>query len=197
MPQLPLAASYAIVFATLAVFGVTAIVGLKVTKFDSSDRDAYFSARNSQSTFSLAMTFFASGVGAWVLFAVVEVGTYTGSIGVAGYALSVIAPLIILDKVSPFLRRELPHGVTLHDFIVQVRRRARGRQARRGTPWRCTRRPMLCPRAPRARALRARRSATPPPQTRLGRTGMTCCWLHATQRRGAASAGPSWLLAAG
>uniref|UniRef100_A0A7R9YLB6 Sodium:solute symporter n=1 Tax=Diacronema lutheri TaxID=2081491 RepID=A0A7R9YLB6_DIALT len=118
MPQLPIAASYAIVFATLAVFGVVAVAGLKMSKLSVTDKDSYFTARNSQSTFSLAMTFFASGMGAWVLFAVAEVGTYTGSLGVAGYALSAIAPLIILDRVSPFLRRELPNGVTLHDFVA-------------------------------------------------------------------------------
>lgn len=156
MPQLPIAASYAIVFATLAVFGVVAVAGLKMSKLSVTDKDSYFTARNSQSTFSLAMTFFASGMGAWVLFAVAEVGTYTGSLGVAGYALSAIAPLIILDRVSPFLRRELPNGVTLHDFVALVRttpRPARRAAAGTGSNARARARAAPHPCAPRASTL--------------------------------------------
>lgn len=176
MPQLPIPASYSIVFATLAIFGAVAVAGVKMSKLTVGDRDSYFSARNSQSTFSLAMTFFASGVGAWVLFAVAEVGTYTGSLGIAGYAISVIVPLIILDRVSPFLRRELPNSVTLNDFVLLVR----------GRP------------APRAGGARTRARANAPPAPRAAPAGlMTCSRLLAKQRRGAASAGPQWLLAAG
>jgi hypothetical protein len=114
--------TYAIVFTTLGAFLVAVTAYVRLTKrFDVTNRDDYFSARNSQGALSIMMNFFAGGIGGWTFYSVPEVATYAGSLGVAGYALSVIAPLIILDRVTPFMRKNLPYGVTLQDFVALVR----------------------------------------------------------------------------
>jgi hypothetical protein len=79
-------AAYSCVFVTLGVFALTAAAGAFHDRRKLRDRDEYFSARNSQSTFSLAMTYFASGIGGWVFYSVSEVGTYAGSLGIIGCA---------------------------------------------------------------------------------------------------------------
>ena len=80
-------------------------------------RSQYMSARNSQGAFSLIMSFFASGAGAWVLFTVPEAAILGGPIAVLGYAISCIMPLLIFACVGPTLRRLLPHGITFFEFV--------------------------------------------------------------------------------
>lgn len=75
------------------------------------------SARNTQGSFSLIMSFFASGAGAWVLFTVPEAAILGGPIAVLGYAISCILPLMIFACVGPTLRRLLPHGITFFEFV--------------------------------------------------------------------------------
>ena len=63
-----------VTFGTLGFFLVsTLVLGWKgLLKFDTDD---WMSARNTQGAFSLTMSFFASGAGAWVLFTVPEVSS--------------------------------------------------------------------------------------------------------------------------
>ena len=67
-------------------------------------RSHYMSSRNTQGSFSLTMSFFASGAGAWVLFTVPEAAILGGPIAVLGYAVSCIMPLVIFGAVGPRLR---------------------------------------------------------------------------------------------
>ena len=103
-------------FGTLAFFLIaTIIIGRKgLLKFDT---DAYMSARNTQSAFSLTMSFFASGAGAWVLFTVPEAAILGGPIAVLGYAISCVAPLLIFSWAAPYLRKSLPYGITFFEFV--------------------------------------------------------------------------------
>ena len=102
-------------FGTLAFFLIaTIIIGRKgLLKFDT---DAYMSARNTQSAFSLTMSFFASGAGAWVLFTVPEAAILGGPIAVR-YAISCVAPLLIFSWAAPYLRKSLPYGITFFEFV--------------------------------------------------------------------------------
>lgn len=79
--------------------------------------DSYMSARNTQGTFALTMSFFASGAGAWVLFTLPEAAILGGPIAIIGYALSCIFPLIIFAWAAPMLRERLPFGITLFEFV--------------------------------------------------------------------------------
>ena len=75
------------------------------------------SARNTQSALSLSLSFFASNAGAWVLFTVPEAAILGGPIAILGYALSCVFPLMIFRSVAPFLRRNLPFGITFFEFV--------------------------------------------------------------------------------
>ena len=103
-------------FGTLAFFLIaTIIMGRKgLLQFDA---DAYMSARNSQGSFSLTMSFFASGAGAWVLFTVPEAAILGGPLAVLGYAISCVAPLLIFSWAAPYLRRSLPFGITFFEYV--------------------------------------------------------------------------------
>jgi len=75
------------------------------------------SARNTQGAFSLTMSFFASGAGAWVLFTVPEAAILGGPVAILGYAISCVVPLLIFACVAPALRRRLPYGITFFEFV--------------------------------------------------------------------------------
>ena len=92
-----------------AWLGVTAREGRQ-------DLDDYLTARGSQSALTLGVSFLASGMGAWILFAPPEIGAFVGVDGVAGYALAAGAPFAAIALVGPMLRRALPHGRSLSEF---------------------------------------------------------------------------------
>lgn len=103
-------------FGTLAFFLIATLVLGRKGIF-TKDTDAYMSARNTQGSFSLTMSFFASGAGAWVLYTVPEAAVLGGPIAVCGYALSCIVPLLIFAWSAPYLRRNLPYGITYYEYI--------------------------------------------------------------------------------
>ena len=49
--------------------------------------DDYLTARGSQSATTLGLSFLASGLGGWILFAPPEIGAFVGPVALAGYAL--------------------------------------------------------------------------------------------------------------
>jgi len=84
------------------------------TKLDS---DLFFSARNSQNWIMIGLSFFASGMGIWILFGPSEVGYYGGFYDVFGYAISSATPFLLLAYFGPIIRDLTPKGVTLADFV--------------------------------------------------------------------------------
>lgn len=85
--------------------------------FKKYDNDLYLAARNTQGSVSLMFSFFASGAGAWIMFAVPEAAILGGPIALIGYTLSAIVPLFIFLFIAPTLRRVLPHGITFFEFV--------------------------------------------------------------------------------
>jgi solute:Na+ symporter, SSS family len=109
------AAGSAVTVAALAVF---ALVGLRAARrFGVGDRDRFLSARASQGAGALALSFFASALGAWILFAPAEVGTFAGLLGIAGYAVGQAAAIAVFALVGPAVRRRVPAGTTLLEFV--------------------------------------------------------------------------------
>lgn len=80
--------------------------------------DDYLTARRSQSGITLGLSFLASGMGAWILFAPPEVGAFVGPVAVAGYAVGSALPFIILGIIGPAIRRRLPSGRSLTEFAA-------------------------------------------------------------------------------
>ncbi|WP_136253935.1 sodium:solute symporter family transporter [Onishia niordana] len=78
--------------------------------------DDYVTARNSQTASTLGLSFLASGMGAWILFAPPEVGAFVGPIALAGYAIGAALPFVVLAACGPAIRRYLPEGRSIGEF---------------------------------------------------------------------------------
>ncbi|MDK3256740.1 sodium:solute symporter family transporter [Blastococcus capsensis] len=98
-----------------AVLLLFAAVGLAVGR--DRDLEEFAVARGTQGGGALGLSFFASGVGAWVLFAPPEVGAQVGLAGVLGYAVAITLPLAALALVGRRLRALVPAGHNLVEFV--------------------------------------------------------------------------------
>jgi Na+/proline symporter len=103
-----------VVAAALAVF---AWLGVSAAR-SGQDIDEFVVARNSQRATTLGLSFLASGMGAWILFAPPEVGAGVGLVGVIGYALAAAAPIGLFALLGRLMRRYFPHGRSLTEFIL-------------------------------------------------------------------------------
>lgn len=102
--------------AALVLFAVVAVGGAR--RLGIADRDAYLSARSSQDALSLALSFFASALGAWILFAPPEVGAVgLGFLGIFGYAIGQALAVAVFAVVGPAVRERVPRGTTILDFV--------------------------------------------------------------------------------
>lgn len=102
-----------VLLATLVVF---AVIGFRV-RGGHNDVEDYLIARNSQPALTLGLSFLASGMGAWVLFAPPEVGATVGLVGVLGYGLGAAAPIVAFALLGRRLRRLSPLGHGLTEFV--------------------------------------------------------------------------------
>ena len=90
-------------------------IGLRA-RAAQEDLDTYLTARNSQSANTLALSFLASGMGAWVLFVPPEIAAFVGPLALGGYVLGAALPFIVLVWFGPAIRRHLPQGRSLADY---------------------------------------------------------------------------------
>ncbi len=102
-----------VLFLVLAAF---AWIGFRVRE-DSGDLDDYVTARGSQRPFVLGLSFFASGMGAWILFAPPEVGAFVGLVAVLGYALAAAGPFVAFAVIGRRIREVMPRGHSLTEFV--------------------------------------------------------------------------------
>lgn len=103
------------VLAVVGALGAFAVIGLRAG--GESDLEQYVVARDTQSGGALGLSFLASGLGAWILFTPPEVGATAGLVGVLGYAVAVVVPLVILGVAGRRLRRVMPAGHGLTEFV--------------------------------------------------------------------------------
>ena len=106
-------------YLTSAVLGAAllcfAFLGLRARRADGP-LDDYITARNSQTASTLGLSFLASGMGAWILFAPPEIGAFVGPLALAGYAIGSALPLLVLAHYGPAIRRHLPEGRSIGEF---------------------------------------------------------------------------------
>lgn len=100
----------------LAALALFAWLGITARHGAEGDLDDFTTARNSQGALTLGISFLASGMGAWILFAPPQIGAFVGVDGVWGYALAAGAPFAALALCGPPLRRALPDGHSLSEF---------------------------------------------------------------------------------
>ncbi|MQA85817.1 MAG: sodium:solute symporter [Streptosporangiales bacterium] len=102
-----------VLVATLALF---VWIGLR-TRLAGRDVEDYVVARGSQGSLTLALSFMASGMGAWILFTPPEVGATVGIDGVAGYAIASALPMVAFALLGRRVRRVVPSGHALTEFV--------------------------------------------------------------------------------
>ncbi|UYG07103.1 sodium:solute symporter family transporter [Halomonas sp. M4R1S46] len=106
-------------YLTSAVLGAAllcfTVLGLRARRADGP-LDDYVTARNSQTASSLGLSFLASGMGAWILFAPPEIGAFVGPVALAGYAIGSALPFIVLGLFGPAIRRRLPEGRSIGEY---------------------------------------------------------------------------------
>jgi solute:Na+ symporter, SSS family len=109
-------------YATLAALGAALLlfvwVGLRA-RSPHGDIDQYLTARHTQSATTLGLSFLASGMGAWILFAPPEVGAFVGPVALAGYALGSALPFLVLAWCGPAIRERLPQGRSISEYAQQ------------------------------------------------------------------------------
>lgn len=106
-------------YLTSAVLGAAllcfAFLGLRARRADGP-LDDYVTARNSQGAQTIGLSFLASSMGAWILFAPPEIGAFMGPVALAGYAIGSSLPFIIIGLYGPAIRRRLPEGRSIGEF---------------------------------------------------------------------------------
>ena len=101
----------------IIIFFVLLIFLFFTTRLSVSSNREFFVLTKSQRTFTLSLSFFASGMGIWILTSPAEVGWYGLGPDVYGYALSAATPFILLYFVGPKISSIIPDGTTLAEFI--------------------------------------------------------------------------------
>lgn len=106
---------YTTVAALAAALLLFTWLGLRARLADGG-LDDYVTARNSQGAKALGLSFLASGMGGWILFAPPEVGALVGPLALAGYAIGAALPFIVFAYCGPAIRRYLPEGRSIGEF---------------------------------------------------------------------------------
>ncbi|RZP24106.1 MAG: hypothetical protein EVA28_02550, partial [Candidatus Actinomarinales bacterium] len=102
----------------LIIFFVLIIFLLLATRVSVSSNKDFFVLTKSQNTMTLSLSFFASGMGIWILTSPAEVGWYGLGPDVYGYALSAATPFVVLYFLGPKISSIIPKGTTLAEFIA-------------------------------------------------------------------------------
>lgn len=100
-----------------AVLATFVVIGVRAGRVGDGTLDEFVSARGTQGAGSLGLSFLASGLGAWILFAPPELGALLGLDAVLGYALAAAGPFLVFAVVGPRLRRIVPSGQGLGEFL--------------------------------------------------------------------------------
>lgn len=105
-------ASLAALAAALVVF---TWIGLRA-RAPGGDLDDWLVARNSQGSWALGLSFLASGMGGWILFAPPEIAAFVGPVALAGYAVGAALPFLVLAACGAAIRERMPAGRSLAEF---------------------------------------------------------------------------------
>ena len=95
---------------------VFTLVGLIYSK-KHQGLNNYLTANRSVGLFSMSTSLVASALGAWILFGPASAATWGGIGAVIGYALGTAFPMIFLIFLGKKIRKQLPKGSTLIEFL--------------------------------------------------------------------------------
>ena len=97
--------------------GLFVAAGVLKVKRRSLTVEEYLVARNSAGSSLATATLVASVIGAWILFSPAETGTWAGLIALIGYGIGQAAPLAAFVVVGPRMRRLMPNGHSLTEYV--------------------------------------------------------------------------------
>ena len=89
---------------------------LRTTKINSTEKE-YFVLNKSENVFGISLSFYASGMGLWILTSPAEVAWWGLGYDVIGYAISAATPFLLLYFLGPKIAKLTPDGATLPQFI--------------------------------------------------------------------------------
>ena len=87
------------------------------TRSLKSNEDEYFVLNKSEGVLGLSLSFYASGMGLWILTSPAEVAWYGLGYDIYGYAISAATPFILIYIFGPKIADLLPKGATLAQFV--------------------------------------------------------------------------------
>ena len=87
------------------------------TRSLKSSEDEYFVLNRSEGVLGLSLSFYASGMGLWILTSPAEVAWYGLGFDIYGYALSAATPFVLIYIFGPKIADLLPKGATLAQFV--------------------------------------------------------------------------------
>ena len=105
------------IFLTYFVVAIILTTVFLVVRNVQAEEKEYFVLNKSEKTFGLTMSFYASGMGLWILTSPAEVAWYGLGYDIYGYALSAATPFILIYIYGPRISKILPEGVTLAQFV--------------------------------------------------------------------------------
>jgi SSS family solute:Na+ symporter len=106
---------YASLAALCAALFLFLWIGLRARE-PGADLDDYIAAPGSQGALAIGLSFLASGMGGWILFAPPEVAAFVGPVALAGYALGAALPFLVFGLFGAAIRRRMPMGRSLGEF---------------------------------------------------------------------------------
>ena len=87
------------------------------TRSLKSNEGEYFVLNKSEGVLGLSLSFYASGMGLWILTSPAEVAWYGLGYDIYGYALSAATPFVLIYIFGPKIADLLPNGATLAQFV--------------------------------------------------------------------------------
>lgn len=99
-------------------FGVGVVIYYKRTRADETmDNTTFVTAKNSASKWAIAWSFYASGIGSWVLTGPADLAFFAGLISVFAYGFAVGLPVLVIAFFGPKIQSAYPDILSLSDFI--------------------------------------------------------------------------------
>jgi len=120
---------WVILISLLAGFALIACIGVplmtrhlwrkRVTTGSEEDIDFWYTARNSQSWPSIALSVCATSAGGWLLYTPAEAAVVGGWWAIAGYCAAIALGPLMMCYLAPRFREQMPDSANVTDWVLQ------------------------------------------------------------------------------
>ena len=99
-------------------FGIGVVIYYKRTKqAEQMDNTTFVTAKDSVGKWAIAWSFYASGIGSWVLTGPADLAFFSGLISVFAYGFAVGIPALVIAFFGPKMQAAYPDILSLSDFV--------------------------------------------------------------------------------